>query len=168
MGDGFEKRLHEHCKSICIPTKMAPKPRPKSQEEEEVSARLKLLESINHASSDSEISKGNDDNGDEENNKGDDGENDDSENDDDKGDDGENDDDKGDDGENDDDNKGDKDNGKGDDKDGGDEDDAECGRDGATVGGLIHDDNYSDDKDEEPRRVFTQRRKRQRITSCKV
>ena len=161
MGDGFEKRLHEHCKSICIPTKMAPKPRPKSQEE--VSARLKLLESINHASSDSEISKGNEDNGDEDNNKGDDN----------KGDDGENDDNKGDDGENDDNSKGDKDNGKGDDnkgddKDGDDEDDTKCGRDGATVGGLFRDDDNSEDKDEEPRHVFTQRRKRQRITSCEV
>ena len=129
LGDGFEKRLYEHCKAICIPTKTAPKPRPKSQQEE-VSARLKLLESINRASSDSEISKGNEDNGDEDNNKGDDN--------------------------------------KGDDKDGDDEDDTKCGRDGATVGGLFRDDDNSEDKDEEPRHVFTQRRKRQRITSCEV
>lgn len=138
LGDTFETKIHEHCKSICQPPKKVSKPRMDPQQQEEVSSRLKLLESINDMSSDSEMSDidGEDDTG-----KGDNGSN------------------------NNDDGNG-RSNNDDDGKDS--EDGGECERDGDTVGGLIHDDDNSDDKDEEPRHVFTQRRKRQRITSCKV
>ena len=39
---------------------------------------------------------------------------------------------------------------------------------GAAYGDMFQDDDNSNDKDKEPRHVFTQRRKRKRITSCNV
>ena len=171
LGDEFEIRINEHCKMLWLPKKNTRAPRRCPKEEAKL-ARSKLSVSVDDVSSDSELSTGNnnedkdntDDDGsnnnDEEdcsNNKGNDDDEDDRSNANNKG----NDDDK-------EDCSDDNNNGKGDDSNGEDEEEgAECEQGGALVGGLNRDDENSKDEDEEPRYVYTQRRKRKR-RSCRV